>query len=43
MNKEDILKRINSANKNSLMETLEMDFIDDKINIAKTIVVYPSL
>ena len=28
MNKEDILKRINSANKNSLMETLEMDFID---------------
>ena len=37
MNKEDILKRINSANKNSLMETLEMDFIDvgDDFLIAK--------
>ena len=28
MGKEEILKRINSANKNSLMETLEMNFID---------------
>ena len=37
MNKEDILKRINSANKNSLMETLKMDFIDvgDDFLIAK--------
>ena len=28
MEKEEILKRINFANKNSLMETLEMSFID---------------
>ena len=28
MDKKEILKRINSANKNSLMETLEMSFID---------------
>ena len=28
MDKKEILKRINSANKNTLMETLEMSFID---------------
>ena len=28
MDKEEILKKINSANKNTLMETLEMSFID---------------
>ena len=28
MEKEEILKRINSANKSTLMETLEMNFID---------------
>ncbi|MBC8299429.1 MAG: PaaI family thioesterase [Flavobacteriaceae bacterium] len=28
MNKEDLLKKINSVNKNSLEETLEIEFID---------------
>ncbi len=28
MNKENLLKKINSVNKNSLEETLEIEFID---------------
>ena len=37
MDKENLLKRINNSNKNTLMETLEMDFIDvgDDFLIAK--------